>query len=420
MLIKQWLIGKEQNINRNSGIWNAIASGINSAQSAIILVFISHCLDMYLAGIFSIAFATAILFWSINRYGVRNYQVTDSHEQFSFSDYLWHRKIVTCFTAILLLIYIFFLYFFQNTSIEKVFVVFELSILKLWESVEDVYLGRYQQQGRLDVGAKIMALRLISSTIVICILIYMGAGIYLSIFGGIIISVVVDVYAISKTFYITNTNKEPFKIKNVIHIFKLCASLCIGTTLAIYIGNIPKYMIDSYMSDEVQAIFGYIMMPVFVITVLNQFIYQPMIKNLGDLWGENKINELNKKIIKQCLLISGLIVFMLAVGVIIGLPILSYVYNANLEIYVKEFCVLLLGGGLYAMAGYFTVIMTIIRKQNYIAYGYIVVVVLALLSGKYFMVEFGMMGAALMYVLINMILVLIYGIVVMIGIRHRR
>ena len=33
--------------------------------------------------------------------------------------------------------------------------------------------------------------------------------------------------------------------------------------------------------------------------------------------------------------------------------------------------------------------------------------------------EFGMMGAALLYVLINMVLVLIYGVVIVSGIRHR-
>lgn len=59
----------------------------------------------------------------------------------------------------------------------------EVTTLKLIDAFEDVYIGRYQQAGRFDARAKIMALRLMVSTALMCILISARAEIYLSLLG---------------------------------------------------------------------------------------------------------------------------------------------------------------------------------------------------------------------------------------------
>lgn len=412
-----WILGNEQNSKRSSVIWNSVGGALSAGQAAIILIFISYKQGLTVAGMVTIAYAIANLFMSISKYGMRNYQVTDVKDRYTFSDYFYCRCFTTVFTLVLLVVYLIYCFVFQDYSPEKSVIFFEVAILKLLDAFEDVYVGRYQQTGRLDIGAKIMAVRLFLSTTFICVLVWIGMNIYISLLGGIVSSVILDVYLIKTTFKTVGTTVSNMQINNIKHLLKICLPLCIGVTLSIYIGNVPKYMIDAYMNEEVQAVFGYIMMPVFVITLLNQFIYQPMVKDLGDLWERKDVKGFNRNVCKQCFIVMGLTLMIIVGGLLLGLPILSVLYNVDLSAYQTEFAVLLLGGGLYALAYYLNVPITTIRKQNYIAYGYAIAAVLSLAFGKYFVLAKGMLGAAVLYLTINVLLVVVYAVVLVVGVK---
>ena len=89
--------------------WNAVYAGLNAVQSAVILFAISRTRDIQIAGIITIGFTGGNLTAIIARYGIRNYMVTDTHEQFRFSDYFFCRIITEVSVLILS-----FLYFFSK------------------------------------------------------------------------------------------------------------------------------------------------------------------------------------------------------------------------------------------------------------------------------------------------------------------
>ncbi|MCD7981963.1 MAG: lipopolysaccharide biosynthesis protein [Clostridiales bacterium] len=416
-MLKKWLFGNEQHTRSSGVIWNAIGGAMNAGQSAIVLIFISHCLGLVTAGMVTIAYAVAQVFYYIAKYGVRNFQVTDVAEQYSFRDYFRSRVLSLVLAVIILVFYLLYGFGSNEGYLEKGMIILEVVILKLIDAFEDVFLGRYQQVGRLDIGAKIMAVRLVISTALICAAVLAGVGIHLSLALGILVSVLLDFWFIGRTFSAVSDGKKSGSRHNVWKLMKVCLPLCAGTTLAIYIGNVPKYMINSYMNEETQAIFGYIMMPVFVIMLLNNFIYQPVIKDLGELWEQREIRLFRKKVFRQCLIVAGLTAVIMVIGLTIGLPILSVLYNADLTGYQAEFAVLFLGGGCYAIASYLNVPITTIRKQNFIAVGYGAAAVFALTCGRFFVISRGMMGAAFLYLLVNALLVIVYAAVLAVGLK---
>ena len=415
-MLTKWLLGNEQNNKKSAVLWNAVGGAINAGQSAILLIFVTRSMGIITAGFVTIAYAIANLFLTMGKYGVRNYQVTDVKEKYAFSTYLYSRIIAVITVLIIAVLYLVYCANFGDYSMEKIYIILEITILKLIDSMEDVYLGRYQQRGRLDIGAKIMAVRLTITTFEMCIVVLVTENIHLAVWLAVALSIIIDYLLIYKSFKITDTKDYTFDVGKILNLLKICFPLCIGTTLSIYIGNVPKYMIDAYMSEEVQAIFGYIMMPVFVIMLLNNFIYQPMIKGLGDLWTANEKVVFKRTVFKQCLIVVGLTVIILFAGLLLGLPILSLLYNIDLSSCKVEFAILLLGGGFFALASYLNVPITTIRKQNYIAVGYLVAAVLSLLLGRVLVVEYGMLGAALLYLIVNAILVVTYIIVLIVGI----
>ena len=68
------------------------------------------------------------------------------------------------------------------------------------------------------------------------------------------------------------------------------------------------------MDDTAQAYFGYIMMPAFVILVLSNFIYQPVVRDFGVLWTEGKTGEFSLKCAKMCFAIGGITALVLRVS----------------------------------------------------------------------------------------------------------
>ena len=91
---KEWLVMKEKicsffensnNIIKASYFWNTLAGLLNAGQSVVILMVISRINGLEDAGIFSIANAIASLMLTVGNFGMRNYQVTDINEKYSFS-----------------------------------------------------------------------------------------------------------------------------------------------------------------------------------------------------------------------------------------------------------------------------------------------------------------------------------------------
>lgn len=416
-MISKWICGTGNDIKKSGFIWNSIGGIINAGQSAFLLFFVSRKLGLTAAGIVTIGYAIANLIQTIGRYGIRNYQVTDVKENFCFSDYYYCRVITVIVTSAAAVIYLVYCLRFGEYSVGKTIIIAEIIALKMIEAFEGVYIGRYQQKGRLDIGAKIYTLHMIISTALICIMLQMNCSLYVSLMAGIFSSIIIDYYFIRKTVSIVDGEIDKFNKTKVLKLLKIGIPLCTGLTLYMYVGNAPKYLIDVYMSEESQAIFGYVMMPMFVITLLNNFILQPIIKELGEIWNNRDLLKFRQKIIMQYVTIFILAIIVLALGILVGLPLLSILYAVDLTNFKMEFSVLMLGAAFYTLSYYLTVILTTIRKQNMIVFGYLSAVIIYILVGHYLIIKYEMLGAALLYLETNIIISIIFTILVIIGIR---
>lgn len=397
-------------MNRNTGItrrafiWNTASGMINAGQSALILIFISHYLTHNDAGVFTIAFALANLFSTMGRYGVRNYQVTDVKENNRFGEYLRARVFTVAASLGAMLAYLGIQTGRGIYSVEKTCVITAICLWKTIDAVEDVYYGMYQQKGRLDIGAKCYSLRLIASTIVFCALLALRVSLLLAAVISTVASIALAALMVQRTIGTFRLPEQRVRREAVGQILRVCLPLFIGTTLSIFVGNSPKYMIDWYMDEGTQAIFGYIMMPAFVIMVLNQIIYQPIIRGLGELWLSGDRRRFIRRVLMQYLVVLGVTVLVILGGYVAGIPLLSLLYNVDLTPYKLEFIVLLLGGGVYALVNFIMVPLTAMRFQNCIPFGFGGAAILSVALGSAIVPAGGIMGASCLYLLLNALL----------------
>ncbi|MDD6328382.1 MAG: lipopolysaccharide biosynthesis protein [Lachnospiraceae bacterium] len=412
--MKNFLLNSKD-IQKNSFIWNMIGSMLMAFQSVIMLTILTRFLSLYDAGVFTIAYASANLFLNIGKYGMRNYQVSDVNRQSSFSDYLVSRIFTTFVMIIVSIVYVEIVSNTNDYSSTKSFTIFWMCLFKVVDSIEDVYLGMYQQENRLDVAGKILTIRM-----VITIALF---GICLVVTGNLLNSLIISTIATSACLLylivITISNfpsaKWNLNFKSVLSLLSKSFPLFLGAFLAFYIGNAPKYAIDSQLSDELQACYGFIAMPVFVIGLLNSFIFNPMIAKMSLQWKEQDRASFFKSFKLQLVLITA-ITFICEVGAfLLGIPVLSLLYNTDLSAYKNELLVLLLGGGFLALSGLLVTVITIIRFQKSLALGYIFVSVMAYFLCPVFVKKYQLMGASALYTILMVILCLIFAFIFWIG-----
>jgi len=394
--------------NNNGYIWNTVAGLINASEAVILSMVITRTNGLEDAGILAIAFAIGNLFANIGKFGVRNYQVSDIKEEFSFSNYFMSRMISAGLMLIVSAGYVIIQLLTSGYSLSKAVIVFLMCLIYLVESIEDVFWGLYQKKDALDVGAKIFSLRWgLTITGMSLVLIYQR-DLILAMLAGVIITGIISLYTVYLT-YPRFREEISWRIhKKDIVVLKKCVPLFGVLFMTFYVTNAPKYAIDRWLTEKDQACYGFIAMPVFIIELLNGFIYQPILVKMSIEWqsGNNKVFV--QRVYKQCLIILGLTVVCLLGAWLLGIPVLSELYATNLNDYKTELLILLIGGGMLAIVGFFSTLMTIMRKQRWIMWGFIVIAFLAAFFSDYCVKEYGVLGASVLYTALMMVLAIIF------------
>ena len=417
-MIKTFLYSTKDKI-KSAYLWNTVAAMFNAFQTVIILMLISRIDPIIDAGVFTIAFAIGNLMMTIGKYGIRQFQVSDVEEKYSFKEYLTSRVGTTVIMIFASFIYVGYNHITGLYNIEKCIVILLICLAKAVDAFEDVFHGMLQQYLRLDVAGKILTIRLFTYIVVYLAVYLVSQDLVVTSLVALLISVVqfaVLNYIALKGFQM---KKKTLRYKNVWKLLVECLPLFIAAYLVMYIGNAPKYAIDKVMSSEAQACFTYIFMPVFVISLLSQFVYQPVISKLAMLWHQDKLQEFSKLILRQIGLILGLSAMAVVSGYLLGIPVLSLIYGVNLNEYKTALVILLLGGSALAFVNFLQMIITVARKQNLLNIGYFLAFFAFLLLGKSVVKEYGIVGISIFYTLVVLGIGITFGIITVLIIKRK-
>ncbi len=418
------ILKKTNNVNRSTYVWNAVSATMLAMQSPVILAVLNRTNGTSDAGIFSIAIAIANLMMYVGQYGIRRFQASDVKEQFRFEEY-HAMRILTCTVLVIAsLLYCMFGFLVRGYSMTKFTAIFLICLLKMIQAYSDVYHGNLQQKGRFDVAAKATAFRYTAEIVILSLMLIATHDLVLSSVVCVGCSIILMILtSINAGRYYCDSLKPDFNkaaIKGLaIEGFPLFLSMFLNT----YVGNAPKYAIDAYLTDDVQAIFSYIFMPAFVVQIVAQFIFNPVITAYARLWIDHRKESFDKfvsRLRKMCIAVLGLMILGLIVAATIGIPVLSFVFGEDLTGYKKELCIIMLGGGMLAYATYFSTVIAIIRIQKSLIVCYGVVSALALALSGVFVRAGGIQGAAWFYVLLMAVLAISLFIAMILKLRQER
>jgi len=392
--------------NRNTGkfIWNTAGIMCNAATSFLLLIFVTRICGDYYAGIFALGFANAQLMLTIGRYGMRAYQATDVKETVKFQSYFLSR-IITC----ILMLFISMLYIIgSGYTFTKAAIVFSICVIKMADALEDVFHGLFQQNGRIDLAGKFLTARnLITVSVFIILLAVTKDLLFTCIITGVISVAACICLNIPTARKMASVRLKLYK-KELIALFAGCFPLFIGSFLALYINNVPKYMIDRYLTENIQAFFNILFMPAFVINLFSEFIFKPLLTDLAIKWEQNQIKSFAAYIFRLLLGILIITFVVVAGGYLIGSELLSFIYGVDLIIYRKELVILLLSGGLSACVYLLFHVLTAMRRQMILLAGYAAAALIVTAVSPVLVREYTMFGASVTSFIANTILFLIF------------
>ncbi len=393
----------KNNLQKNF-IWNTIGSLLNASTSLFFLIIVTRINGINDAGIFTFAFSVSCLLEVFGTYFGRTYQVTETNENFTDQDFIYHR-FFTC--GIMFLLAIFYI-LIKGYSTYKIIIILLLTFYKLIEAFsESIYAIIQKNNDLYKVGISLF-LKAILSFLIFLILDYLSKNLIISIIGIIIINLIILYFYDIKNIKNYKYRKTEFNFENIKKLFKYGFFTFLFTVLTQYIINASKFAIDNNMADNFQTIFGIIIMPATLISLFSQFMIQPFLMHLTNNIKNNQIKKFLNLIIKIEIYI---VLFGLVASVIvylIGIPFLEMIYGVELSSYLYPLVIIICGATLFAMASVLSNALITMRKTLVQSVIFTIASIIALFVSNLLVNLKGILGASISYTLIMFLILLMY------------
>lgn len=398
--------------SRKNILWNIIGATTNAFNSLLFTIIVTRINGTNDAGIFTYAFATACLLYVIGVYLGRTYQVTDINEENTNNDYIYNR-ITTC--VIMLILSILFV-MIKNYDIYKATIIVSLCGFKCIEAFSEVFYGIIQKNEELYKVGISMTAKAILGVLIFLLIDVITKNLIFSCVSIIIVNILFLIF-----YDIKNSKKAGLEIKKYnnkgnMRLLKIGFLTFFLTFLGLYLINAPRYAIDDLSTNEIQTIFGIIIMPATFMGLLGQFIIQPALTKFSNFMKNKEYEKLKNITIKILSLISILGIIVLVVAYFLGIPVLELVYGINLSPYFISFIIIMIGAILYSIQVISSAILISMRKILGQVIIYSAISIISTFMSYYLVKGFDILGASISYcttmflVAILFIIYLIYAI----------
>lgn len=348
-------------------LWNMIGSLVYAMSTVFMSYLTIRIVGEEKGGIFAIALTISQMLVYFGYFEMRNYQVTDSKDRYTFGQY-FTTKIYTC--AIMLLVSIGYI-LLKGYDREKAGIVLLVCILKLIDAFADVYESQFHKDGYLYLAGKSMCHRTLIMMAIYFIMLIMTHNLVITMIISDVVAVIC-VYIFDIKVY--NKFEDKFNlcnIKSVLEIMKNCFPLFLGVFLWAYILSAPRLAVDKYMSSEYQSYYQAIFLPVSVINLFAGFLFRPMLITLTDLNEKKEFRKFFAIIFKMLSCLLGITVVCLIGAYLLGIPVLSIATGCELSAYRSLLVFTIAAGGINSVAFALYYILTIFRTKKLIMTGYI-------------------------------------------------
>lgn len=405
MKLKDRIIGDTSHLGKKIYLWTILSGTAYAATTFVLTWLVTIVLGKEEADPFNFAYTTAQLFLTVGFYGMRVFQASDIKNVYSFHDYC-NSRILSCglmmiaSTAFILL---------NGYDWEKGLLIFLVCAYRGFDAVSDVFEALYQQNGRMDISGRSSFYKIALSTVSFVAVFLVTKSPIWATLAALVVSVIVWVLfdlTICREFASLKLHWDRRMVKSLM---LACLPLCMGNFLCNYIFSASKFAIDQQqLAEGYQTIFTTLFMPASVINLFSGFVFKPMVTSLASRWEDKKYKSFHGTLVRLSLLVLVLTVAAVGAGYLLGIPVLSFVYNTDLNGYRPHLLLMILGGGFSALSTVLYYVATIMRRQKSIMAIYVLTAVATYLISNPMVKIWGLMGASLAYLILMVLMTVLF------------
>lgn len=385
-------------------VWNTVGVGLWGMVFPVLTIVVTQLAGAEQAGMFSLAFVTALLLMFVGNYGVRNFQASDLDEEYSFADYQANRVL----TVVIMLVAGITYCKFRGYTDQMWLMSLGVYLYKAVDALADVYEGRLQQVDKLYLAGISQAFRSAAALIgfSLALLITRNVGV-----SSIVMAVIAAITFVVFTFPLAQLETPKSRranAKRVIALLKQCFPLFVALFMYNLIDNMPKFVMEGALSYDNQLYYNALYFPAHAILLTSGFIYKPMLLKMANAWADPaKRKKFDLIIVVMFVIIVGITVVVAGAMSWFGLAIMSFLYGIDFEQYRGLCFVMLAAGGVTAGIEFLYQVITVLRRQRAVTKLYLITFGFSLFVPVLLVNFTGLPGAVIGYLIVMCILLVL-------------
>lgn len=395
-------MAKNKNNPRKDFLWNAIGLTLNSCNSLFFLIVVRFINGLDIAGIFTYAFALCIFLYTFMIFYNRSFQVSDS--KFNFNDYLTCRIITSIVGFIGILIFA----LAHQFSFFEISIILLLSGFRIVEAISDCFYGAIQKKHKLYQTGISLSLKAIFGLLALFIVDLLTQDLALSLVALIIVNLLFFIFYDLRCYRKLYTTKTKLSFTHLKPILKTCLPIFIFSALAIYLSNCQKYILPYFEPNDIQAIFGILIMPATVLSLVGAYLINPFITTFSAHHQQKNYTQFVKSAQKLLLAMAGVGILIFGVCCIIGIPLLELIFQLDLSTYWWAFQLIILASIFYASAMIISSLLTILGENRRQTYIYFLAALTATVAAIILIPMQGIFGAVYSFLISGSLLIVLY------------
>lgn len=385
-------------------VWNTVGVGLWGMVFPVLTIVVTQLAGAEQAGMFSLAFVTALLLMFVGNYGVRNFQASDLDEEYSFADYQANRVL----TVVIMLVAGITYCKFRGYTDQMWLMSLGVYLYKAVDALADVYEGRLQQVDKLYLAGISQAFRSAAALIgfSLALLITRNVGV-----SSIVMAVIAALTFVVFTFPLAQLETPKSRrasAKRVIALLKQCFPLFVALFMYNLIDNMPKFVMEGALSYDNQLYYNALYFPAHAILLTSGFIYKPMLLKMANAWADpSKRKKFDLIIVVMFVIIVAITVVVAGAMSWFGLAIMSFLYGIDFEQYRGLCFVMLAAGGVTAGIEFLYQVITVLRRQRAVTKLYLITFGFSLFVPVLLVNFTGLPGAVIGYLIVMCILLVL-------------
>lgn len=348
---------------KKKAIINSVGSLVLFAGQWLISVLIVKVSGYGDAGIFNLAMSISNVFSFIANYNIRNYQISDSKNEFTQTQYLLSRVVTTLISFIICAAYLFISD--SYSSIEQWAIIFYLLYSNV-NVLSDVMLGTVQLGNGLEINGYSNIIRGTACVIFFFIPYVLTKDLITALIAMIAATAAVTLIY-DRRIYLKHLGKFSISLKRdmsaVIKVLKCCFLLMLSTFFPIVTTAIPRKIINDYYGEEALGYFSTIFTPTVLIITLAPALILSVIPELTEQWNKNNLKESRSLIYKSYGICLGFMVLAELAALVAGRPVMKFIYNEQILDYYNLIYWAIAATGINACTSCGNAILIIMRKN---------------------------------------------------------